>query len=162
MLLVQCLQGGSFRTQSAVLEFLANSIGQALSVSDEHTGTLEGQLYPRIPEALQLLVMDEGMPVLSAALALCREQPKAQGDDDSTAPETAWEASEKGDWVKASAPTSKGAVSGASAAWGSGGGDAFVQQKCCEDPTDCEEPAVSACGSSARTATSFLAVPRAP
>jgi hypothetical protein len=144
---VQCLQDGSFRTQSAVLEFLANAIGHSLSASPESDDVCRGHehMQPRIPRALSLLVADEGMPVLSAALALCREQPSAGGGKSSAAFEGAQKDGGRGEWARALATPGNGSSRGA------GGGDArtarddanaYVQQKCCDDPADCEEPAV--------------------
>jgi hypothetical protein len=49
--LVQCLRSGSFRTQSAVLEFLTNAVGRSLSTADKSDDTHAGQLHPRIPQA---------------------------------------------------------------------------------------------------------------
>jgi len=145
MQLVECLRSGSFRTQSAVLEFLANSIGHSLSVGDEHD---EGQLRPRILQALNLLVTDASVPVLSAALDLCREQPKVAGDEQaSSGAGSVWKDGGQGEWVRSTTVTTGSAVRANASvhdSWGGGEGNtAFVQQKCCDDPTDCEEPAVS-------------------
>ena len=49
--LVQCLRSGSFRTQSAVLEFLTNAVGRSLSTADKSDDMHAGQLHPRIPQA---------------------------------------------------------------------------------------------------------------
>lgn len=141
--LVQCLQSGSFRTQSAVLEFLASSIGRPLSAGDGEGQGPGDQLQPEIPEALSLLVADEGMPVLSAALSLCREQPDAADGKSASTAGNAWRDGGLGEWVKGTAQSDLSSPS--RAAWGEEpreDANAYVQQKCCDDPADCEEPAV--------------------
>ena len=144
-MLAQCLQGGTFRSQSAVLEFLAACIGHPLSPG-EYGGSQAAPALPHIPQALRLLVSDEGRPILSAALALCREQPKAAALDQASSgsAQVVWQDGGLGEWVKQGTGRIASTPGDLGADWGVRGDDAsaFVQQKCCDDPTDCEEPAV--------------------
>jgi hypothetical protein len=125
-MMISCLQSGAFRSQSAVLDYLRKSS----SSSTEHAEKKKSQKLGSPPAGgltrefgcgLSTMVEDEGLLVLKAALRLCREQPEIR----------------------------EGADNDASRTRGSGGtadrgrqGAAFVQQNCCEDPFDCEEPAV--------------------
>jgi hypothetical protein len=136
-MLVQCLQSGSFRTQSAVLEFLAACIGHLLSPG-EYGDPHAVPALPQIPQALHLLVSDEGRPILSAALALCREQPiaTARGKASNAQRAICPVASAPGDPAPA---CSWGFQKESTSKWEP---SVIVPQRCCENPTDCEEPAV--------------------
>jgi len=138
-MLVQCLQSGSFRTQSAVLEFLAACIGHLLSPG-EYGDPHAAPALPQIPQALHLLVSDDGRPILSAALALCREQPIAAARDKASNAQRAIcpVASAPGD----PAPACSWGFQRESSTTTKWEPSAIVPQRCCEDPTDCEEPAV--------------------
>ena len=135
--LMRCLQEGTFRTQSVVLELLANAIGHPSPVTSGKGagGSAEPEnASAAIPAALHLLASDESMPVLSAALALCHEQARTSADKgadactpcpphDGAGVADGWRERREGRVANAFART-------------------FVPQRCCEDPTDCEEPAV--------------------
>lgn len=69
-LLVQCLTEGTYRSQSAVLEFILATLPANKSGEKAH-GRLDSK---EISNALDIMTEEEDTPVLSAALALCSEQ----------------------------------------------------------------------------------------
>jgi hypothetical protein len=114
-MLISCLRSGAFRSQSAILDFLRKSCCSVPMNGEKHQGQHAMNNEGDQGRGLIVMAEDEGLAVLHAALKLCREQPAVRdGADD-------------GVERKRAAPERQ---------------RVFVQQNCCEDPFDCEEPAV--------------------
>lgn len=139
-LMVECLAGGAFRSQSAVLDYLK-----------EAAAAEGGEVV------LGMMAGDDDMPVLRAALRLCREQEQVRGEEEGLPAAVALE-----EEVSAG-----GEDDGGGEEEDNDGDDhdhekdgagreeeeeeenekapprrVLVRQNCCEDPFDCEEPAV--------------------
>jgi hypothetical protein len=160
-LLIECLAAGAYRSQSAVLDYLR----EVATCPDGGS--------------LDMMAEDEGMPVLKAALCLCREQPAARGDDgdgqqqvaagidenaldcDLAAAEEEEEERRGAEYGDIAVGRSSGAHNGVKDGMKLKGKEGeeeeekeeeeeevapprriLVRQNCCEDPFDCEEPAV--------------------
>jgi hypothetical protein len=121
--LIKILHEGSFRSQSTVLDVI-NSAIEFEEQRERPATTQSSACEDAGGAALHFLSGDTDMPVLTAALRLCSEQ---QRDDPDPTSETAAAAA---------------AVAGDAAGGGPEPAMAYVQQNCCEDPYDCEEPAV--------------------
>ena len=153
-LMLECLGTGAFRSQSAVLDFLRAACSSPSSHSSKcapassSPGIDKGGL-PESQGVLEMMVEDDGMAVLTAALALCREQEEDRESKEAknvAMAELAKEVAEQearaqidhsdDDSVyKEEKDDRDGAASVDQSS-------VLVRQNCCEDPFDCEEPAV--------------------